>query len=334
MSLLDKISSLIPYSLNLIRVFYVKYLLKDRFSVGKIPQLKNTSRINIFDKNGKIIIGDYFSMGYNTELYAWKEKIQIGSGTSLNDNCKIYGNVSIGSNCLFASEIFISSGTHTFAHLPALPIKAQDKLVSSSKAIVIEDDCWIGFGVVIMPGVYIGKGAVIGSNSVVTKNVFPYTIYGGVPGREIGKRLDFNQAYQQLESGIAEHWPFFYRGCNYRQFDNQDSLNDGLELEAVSMFLFTKSPDRKLKIAGFCAQKMRVSVFLNAEAGAELQLEEGPFELEVKLENAGSSVPDGFSQLSPEIKEKFNVITLQADQINGSAASKYIWKINSAGLSL
>ena len=332
MSLLDKISSLIPYSLNLIRVLYVRCVLKDRFSVGKIPQLKNTSRINIFGKNGSIVIGDYFSMGYNTELYAWKEKLQIGSGTSLNDNCKIYGNVFIGSNCLFASEIFISSGTHTFAHLPALPIKVQDKLVSSSKAIVIEDDCWVGFGVVIMPGVYIGKGAVIGSNSVVTKNVFPYTIYGGVPGREIGKRLDFNQSFREIKSGVSEHWPFFYRGCNYRQFEIQDSLIDGIEMEAVYMFLLTKSPERQLKIAGFCEQEMRVSVFLNEEAGAEFQLDAGPFELQVNLESSKSNSPEGFSQLSQEIKEKFNVITLQADQITGSAASKYIWKINSTGL--
>lgn len=334
MSLLDKISSLVPYSLNLIRVFYVKRVLKEGLFVGKIPQLKNTSRINIFDKSGRIIIGDYFSMGYNTELYAWKEKIQIGSGTSLNDNCKIYGNVSIGSNCLFASDIFISSGTHTFAHLPALPIKAQDKLVSSSKAIIIEDDCWIGFGVVIMPGVYIGKGAVIGSNSVVTKNVFPYTIYGGVPSREIGKRLDFNQSYQRLESGVAEHWPFFYRGCNYRQFEDQDSLKNGIQLENTSILLFSKSLGKLLKISGFSDQKMRVKIFLNRESGSEIYIDEGLFELQINLKEHQYGALESFDQLSSEIKEKFSVITLQADQIIGSAASKYIWKINSAGLSL
>ncbi|MDL2222254.1 CatB-related O-acetyltransferase [Parabacteroides sp. OttesenSCG-928-N08] len=56
--------------------------------------------------------------------------------------------------------------------------------------IVIGNDVWIGYEAVIMAGVHIGDGAVIGTRAVVTKDVAPYTIVGGVPAKEIRKRFD------------------------------------------------------------------------------------------------------------------------------------------------
>ena len=55
--------------------------------------------------------------------------------------------------------------------------------------VVIGHDVWIGHGATILPGVTVGNGAVIGSGAVVTKDVAPYTIVGGVPGRLIRKRF-------------------------------------------------------------------------------------------------------------------------------------------------
>jgi acetyltransferase-like isoleucine patch superfamily enzyme len=53
--------------------------------------------------------------------------------------------------------------------------------------ITVRNDAWIGTGVVILPDVEIGEGAVVGANSVVTRDVPPYTIVGGVPAKEISK---------------------------------------------------------------------------------------------------------------------------------------------------
>ena len=55
--------------------------------------------------------------------------------------------------------------------------------------IVIKNDAWLGTGVVILPNITIGEGAIIGANSVVTKDVEPYTIVGGIPAREIRRVL-------------------------------------------------------------------------------------------------------------------------------------------------
>ena len=56
--------------------------------------------------------------------------------------------------------------------------------------IVIGNDVWIGYEAVIMAGVHIGDGAIIGTRAVVTKDVPPYTIVGGVPAKIIRKRFD------------------------------------------------------------------------------------------------------------------------------------------------
>ncbi len=54
--------------------------------------------------------------------------------------------------------------------------------------IIIEEDVWLGANCVVLAGVCVGKGAVIAAGAIVTKNVAPYTIVGGVPAREIGIR--------------------------------------------------------------------------------------------------------------------------------------------------
>jgi acetyltransferase-like isoleucine patch superfamily enzyme len=69
--------------------------------------------------------------------------------------------------------------------------------------VVIEDYAWVSCRVVILPGVTIGRGAVVAAGSVVTKDVAPYTIVGGVPAKKIGDRnrdltytLDYHKAFQ------------------------------------------------------------------------------------------------------------------------------------------
>ena len=64
---------------------------------------------------------------------------------------------------------------------------------------VIGNDVWIGYEAVIMPGVKIGNGAIIGTRAVVTKDVPPYTIVGGVPAKPIRKRFD-DATIEKLEA--------------------------------------------------------------------------------------------------------------------------------------
>jgi len=62
-------------------------------------------------------------------------------------------------------------------------------LSEKKREIVIEKDAWLGAGVIVLPGVKIGEGAIIGAGAVVTKDVEPFTIVGGVPAKKIGEVL-------------------------------------------------------------------------------------------------------------------------------------------------
>jgi acetyltransferase-like isoleucine patch superfamily enzyme len=72
--------------------------------------------------------------------------------------------------------------------------------VNSHKGfITVESDAWIGTGAVILPNVTIGEGAVVGANSVVTKNVAPYTVVGGVPAHII-KQVDVPWNHSEIQT--------------------------------------------------------------------------------------------------------------------------------------
>jgi acetyltransferase-like isoleucine patch superfamily enzyme len=59
-----------------------------------------------------------------------------------------------------------------------------------TRPVVIEDYAWLGTRCILLPGVTIGKGAVVAAGAVVTKNVLPHTIVGGVPAKKIGNRIE------------------------------------------------------------------------------------------------------------------------------------------------
>lgn len=115
-----------------------------------------------------------------------EENISIGAGTSINNRTILAARagITIGDNVLVGFETIIMTSTWNFQD-PDVPIKLQGM---TAKPVVIGNDVWIGARVMIMPGVTIGDGAVVGGGAVVTKDVPAYTIVGGVPAREIGKR--------------------------------------------------------------------------------------------------------------------------------------------------
>lgn len=59
--------------------------------------------------------------------------------------------------------------------------------------VIIEDDVWVGYGTIIMSGIVIKKGSIIAAGSVVTKDVDPYSIYGGNPAKKIKNRFDTDE---------------------------------------------------------------------------------------------------------------------------------------------
>jgi hypothetical protein len=144
--------------------------------------------------------------------------------------------VTIGRHCLFAPNVYLSSGQHYFDIEPAWLIHDQDRLASEDAVrsqrhhapVVIEDDVWLGINSVIMRGVTVGKGAIVGAGSIVLRDVAPYTIVGGTPARQIGTRLEFRPP-RKLTAADPTHHPYFYSGFDVSQAQLQrDAARGGL----------------------------------------------------------------------------------------------------------
>jgi acetyltransferase-like isoleucine patch superfamily enzyme len=112
--------------------------------------------------------------------------IRIGCDSLVGDYSNLYGQggLEIGSNVMIASGVRIVANSHTFDRLD-IPISQQPCV---SRGIRIGDGVWIGTNAVILDGVSIGDGAVVAAGAVVTKEVPPFAIVGGVPARLIKMR--------------------------------------------------------------------------------------------------------------------------------------------------
>lgn len=101
--------------------------------------------------------------------------IHIGNGTYLNRNTLIISeeSVTIGSDCRISWDVIImDSDLHPL-----------NSATVENKPVVIKNNAWIGCRCIILKGVTVGEGAVIAAGSVVTKDIPPFTIYGGTPAR-------------------------------------------------------------------------------------------------------------------------------------------------------
>jgi acetyltransferase-like isoleucine patch superfamily enzyme len=115
--------------------------------------------------------------------------LKIGDGTYIGRQVQInaWQSVTIGCNVLIADRVFISDADHNFKDA-CTPIRLQgDSFIG---AVVLEDGCWLGIGSVILPGVTIGKNAVVGANAVVTKDVPSRAVVGGIPAKVIKSCAD------------------------------------------------------------------------------------------------------------------------------------------------
>ena len=114
----------------------------------------------------------------------------------------IVQNTTIGSFCSIANDVFIGLGTHPTDYFTTSPLFYRVnntfnlKLVEKDLAfeeyspIVIQDDVWIGARAIVLDGVIIGQGAIVAANSVVTKDVPPYAIVGGIPAKVLKYRFE------------------------------------------------------------------------------------------------------------------------------------------------
>jgi acetyltransferase-like isoleucine patch superfamily enzyme len=195
------------------------------------------SRLHVIQTTGdykNIIIGKNCWIGRDVEIQSiFDSQIVLKSNVSIQDRCKIIGDVVINQDTLLAPDVILSSGSHFYNYIPELLIKIQDKLLvrtkedfhGISKKINIEEDCWIGKSVIVKSGVIISRGAIVGANSFVNKNIPPYEIWAGNPAKFVKSRLIFNPKYELMSTNIKDY-PYFYLGFNHHDTSNGFMSND------------------------------------------------------------------------------------------------------------
>lgn len=124
---------------------------------------------------------------YGGNEYRNPKGLTIGKGTALGHRCLLdaRSGLEIGENVCFGTEVMIWTLHHDYNDLNFAAVGAKVK---------IGNFVWLGSRCIVLPGVTIGEGAVIASGAVVTKDVEPFTVVGGIPAKPISKRKvqDYN----------------------------------------------------------------------------------------------------------------------------------------------
>lgn len=170
----------VPTMLSLLRSFF-SFFVKKGYSMKNSSKIWHESALSIFRESKNVTIGKYSIVDNNSKIGRYT---YIGRGAKVTKT-------NIGNYCSIGDSVTIGPGEHDITNSTLHEVgysSAYDELTKSKCSI--GHDVWIGADAIIMRGVEIGNGAVVGANSVVTKDVKPYSVVVGVPAKEIKKRID------------------------------------------------------------------------------------------------------------------------------------------------
>ena len=134
-----------------------------------------------------IHLGGNVYIGHQTILHGYlRNALTVGSDSWIGPQCFLHsaGGLHIGSRVGIGPGVRIITSSHGEEGI-AVPVLLSDLEFAE---VIVEDDCDIGVGAIVLPGVRIGKGAVVGAGAVVTKEVPSFAVVAGVPARLLRRR--------------------------------------------------------------------------------------------------------------------------------------------------
>ncbi len=186
--------------LSILHTNCYKKLLRSKCDCDETTNFFRSAEI-VSINNKNIKIGKYSQIHGIIQCFNQKSIVEIGEYCFLGPSSRLWAmeSIMIGNRCLISHNVHIlDTNNHSISaakrHAEAVSVFVNEYVSDLCEDITIapvfiEDDVWVGFGATILKGVKIGRGSIIGANSVVTKDVPAYSIVAGNPSKIIGQSL-------------------------------------------------------------------------------------------------------------------------------------------------
>lgn len=150
------------------------------FFAVRLSWYRHVLGVNI-GKDSSIFMGCYWY--FYRPLGRNPQAMIVGDHTIVNRRCTLdgRGGLRLGNNVSISPEVMLITSQH---------LKDDPEFGIEDKPIVVEDYAWVGSRAILLPGVTIGTGAVVAAGAVVSRDVPPYAVVGGIPAKVIGNRLN------------------------------------------------------------------------------------------------------------------------------------------------
>jgi acetyltransferase-like isoleucine patch superfamily enzyme len=137
-------------------------------------------------KDARVVLGRWSWVGHGTKIRAHEGEVIVGAKSVLGQECTIsaFQHVSIGRECVIADRVMLIDFDHGVVEVER-PIREQGIY---KRDVMVGHNVWIGYGASILRGVTVGDNAIIGTSTVVTKDVPDNAVVGGVPARVLRMR--------------------------------------------------------------------------------------------------------------------------------------------------
>ena len=159
-----------------------------------MPAFRKHGKHFIFDPDGQytfetIEVGDFVSINRSAIFFAKRSRIIIGN------------------KVMFGFNVTVVGGNHNTSLVGKYMYDVREKRPQDDQDVIFEDDIWVGSGAIILQGVRVGRGSIIAAGTLVNKDILPYSIVGGIPGRKIKTR------FSDVDT-ILEHEKSLYQSEN------------------------------------------------------------------------------------------------------------------------
>lgn len=136
--------------------------------------------------------GSSVNFDAKSSIFCGLRNFHWGNNISIGPNAIFFSTgaqLHISNNVVMGPNVSIITGDHRINDVGVDMYHSKNKLPENDKDVKIGNDVWIGCNVTILKGVTIGNGCIIAAGAVVNKDTPPYTIFGGVPAKQLGKRF-------------------------------------------------------------------------------------------------------------------------------------------------